>query len=1196
MEQKLLEIYDLSNISFKANYKNVDVLDLSRSNIYNINKSIFSETLSRFIKIDFDRKLIIKNIQLYGFSNNNINYRMYYKLDGIPIYDFYTDNNYYTSYNIADTSSVSCIVLETNNIVNLPNKIEYKAHITDDIFNVENDNINIKWSWQIDIPSTTYRYSSSITTGMYSISGLNAELNNMIFDLDYGPRTIFKIEYPLTIRDSSTNYPNFTLTFYNNSNFNVIIYSDSSLFTFLTITTPSFIVYKNSYYTIDFSYLPNSNEYLSVAFNNTTIYDEYNRIIYSNNFLDKLPKTDASGDDIDYAGSDIKEIDIERKTILDISDNTAIRVASTRDELNLGVYTILGELSSNNIETIYGTHTNTIASELSLNDIVSENIVYSTNIDTSFIETNNITVNNNVIGQNISFNTETFKITTASFEDLDFSNNEFNLNNSSNNFNINKNNYKLLLFEFKNPNQKNINFTNFKFTNKENTNPLFNSYLLDTSSNYFRVGTINNAEISYNDISNAVNIGDNKSDTLNLSIPYIQDLSKVIFEFEESQSRGLYFNYEPLDNDRIFKIDASNNCIYYQRNDPSFIDISAVIKYTIPPAEYNLYEINTLLTKKSDFPATLFLSPDENGALRSYWRIGGTTTILFNSDISNNFRIVDRYNNSVAPPDLSNITYLTLSGDTDLSNISHFNTIGDFLDVSMEVPLKTYERFDRYTYNENKLLLFVKNDNLDFSYSILNDPDLSNSFFNYFFGSDISFIIPSDISDANTKYFDSSNILNISSGTQWINERKDTFIDISHNDSSGNNGGNIFAALLTLKSELNNNLYFDLYYINDNNIRGLDSSGSLNQDNLFKVYTNLNLKNHYFLKETTEYIDNSNNRIYYGISYEDNILSVDSSNLIYLKLDKFILTEEINELNKYVSVHDKFYIKELSCNEISSNYIESSFNDFIFNNLSSENVNKTKNIKINYNGYSTFNNSDISNVELAYFYSNIAHSGNRMNITHSGTYDGWCIKMDHNKKNLNDTGYGNLEFTSKFFDSNTNNTWFNINTGIVLTNSAPSVLSDKNFIDSSNSIANVYNFESQYVNGDTEFSLFPGPNRHRSLTYYNIGSPPDFFKNSVNSNEAINASYFTKNDISYGSVMLDVIMKLFPIKYKNTNTSTMETGYNLYDISDNVSKIKYILKDGHLKGASFSSLTPYICAAIQEISGALSKLESDYHI
>ena len=74
---------------------------------------------------------------------------------------------------------------------------------------------------------------------------------------------------------------------------------------------------------------------------------------------------------------------------MDISDNTAIRVASTRDELNLGVYTILGELSSNNIETIYGTHTNTIASELSLNDIVSENIVYSTNIDTSFIETNN---------------------------------------------------------------------------------------------------------------------------------------------------------------------------------------------------------------------------------------------------------------------------------------------------------------------------------------------------------------------------------------------------------------------------------------------------------------------------------------------------------------------------------------------------------------------------------------------------------------------------------------------------------------------------------------------------------------------------------------------------------------------------------------------------------------------------------------
>ena len=321
MEQTLIDIRDLSNIKFVSNYKDTDVLDLSKGNIYNINRSTFSETLSKFIKLDFNRNIVVKNINLYGFSNNNIKYRIHNKLNGIPIYELYNnDSSYNDNYDITEISSVSNIVLETKNILNLPNKISYTPDITDKLFYVNNFNYNIKWSWEIDIPSTTYRYSTSLQEGIYDIGGLNNQLNNLIFDIKYGPRNAFKNKYPLELRGSK-NYPNFTLSFYNSSNFNIIIYGDSSLFDLLTIKTDSsFLVYANTYYTIEFSYLPYSNDYLFISYNDTNIYDDYNAIYSINNFSDKLPEKDHSGNVIAYTQEDLtKEIYLERKSILDIS-------------------------------------------------------------------------------------------------------------------------------------------------------------------------------------------------------------------------------------------------------------------------------------------------------------------------------------------------------------------------------------------------------------------------------------------------------------------------------------------------------------------------------------------------------------------------------------------------------------------------------------------------------------------------------------------------------------------------------------------------------------------------------------------------------------------------------------------------------------------------------------------------------------
>ena len=586
--------------------------------------------------------------------------------------------------------------------------------------------------------------------------------------------------------------------------------------------------------------------------------------------------------------------------------------------------------------------------------------------------------------------------------------------------------------------------------------------------------------------------------------------------------------------------------------------------------------------------------------MREYVVTGGAIS-SYNTYISNSYSIVNKYKNNEIPADLHKITYNSLSGDIDISNTSNINIFGQILDPSLDVPIRSYEEYDKYTYNQNKLIFFVKNDNLDFSYTILNNNDLSNSFFNYFFEEEISFIIPSDISDNNTKYFDLSNILNISPTTTWGIERDGNNIDILSNDSSGNNGGNIFASLLTIRNEFNNNLNFDLHYVNDNNINSMDISGVFaNQNKMFKIYSDINLKNFYFLKNTQEYITNYNNIIYYGISYEDTILAVDASNLIYLNLDKYTLTDNSSNIhlyNNYVYVYEKLFIKELSCNDISFNIINSPFLDFTFNSLHSNDVYDVKSIKIKYDNKNIFNNEKSNNVYLAYFNSintlnYNTHSGNRMLITNSELYDGWCIKMDPDKKNLNSLNSGTLEFTSNFYDD-VSSSWFNINASTTLTNMAHTSLNDQRFTEISIDIGQIFN--KIYLVDSRENTLFPGPDSHKIVTNSSsLGSPPHFLKDGKTYDEALDRSYFKLDDISYNSVIQDIILKLFPIKFKNNNTGFIETGYNLYDISNNISKINYLLKDEKIKGFSFNSLIPYICRTIQEISDALDKLEDKF--
>ena len=70
MEQILKNIKDISNIKFISSTFNNVSLDLDSGNIYNIDKIRFSNSSIKYLKINFGRYLIIKNMKFYTIENN----------------------------------------------------------------------------------------------------------------------------------------------------------------------------------------------------------------------------------------------------------------------------------------------------------------------------------------------------------------------------------------------------------------------------------------------------------------------------------------------------------------------------------------------------------------------------------------------------------------------------------------------------------------------------------------------------------------------------------------------------------------------------------------------------------------------------------------------------------------------------------------------------------------------------------------------------------------------------------------------------------------------------------------------------------------------------------------------------------------------------------------------------------------------
>lgn len=719
MDQNILTFTDISYINL--NYNNINtLLDLNYKNIFNIKSAFIKSELCRFIKLDFSRSIVIKNIKLLSNTLQEIKYKLYYNIPYTSIYKPYTTTYEYSA-NIDDLSPVSNVVAELEVNSHIPNTLQYEPLKTDKYFIIDDINeTNIKWSYSNE--TSNIRYSFSIPNGEYSISEINNELLKLKFDTR-GPINIFKNNHPIEINGT---IPNFKLNLINNSSNDIIIYPDSNLFVFFEINQTVHLS-SNSSYTITFKYEPNKNLPLVLSYNNFSLYSNYNAMKSMYNFADVRPITDELNTPITYINDNISA---------DLAfDNELINFhnKSKLVEINIGTETaglrlLIDDVSSNNIinENSNISYINTYDSSLSFIDV--SGVILTKNLNSQYIYSDNITVSNPIYIQNIISNT--LKCDNLLSNSIDISYGNINIKNKI--FNIKKNNYKYLKFDISYNIYRKTTFNQLTFYNINNENPLFrvwkyNNYAYDLLSNY---------DISF-------------SGTI--------DSSYIIFEFKKNVESGLSFHYKKNDLNKIFKINSTNNSIYYKSYDNLFITNDVIIKATIPDGSYNLAEINKMLAQK-------FLSErvdeeikiNSNGFLQAE-APGYGNVLNLNTDISY----------SIIPNNASSVY-------TKTTNILSF-----FIDNSFNACLKDYNYYSRFTQDDTKLMLFIKNIN-DISYSIyynLNDPSYNNSFFNYFFNEDISYIIPNNI-DTYSKFFNYSSFLNYTTKIRIIPDP--SFIDTTN--------------------------------------------------------------------------------------------------------------------------------------------------------------------------------------------------------------------------------------------------------------------------------------------------------------------------------------------------------------------------------------------------------------------------------
>ena len=1117
---------DISFISLDPTNRDKTVVDMNNKSIININTLKFKAESARFVKFTLGRFLSLNNFQILTGALAPIKFKLWFKRTGIDIY-YEKTSEFITSTNL---SNIDDIILELEFSQPIPSLLYYRPIITNDIFIIGYNTTHFLWSYSDQ--TNIVRFSENVPPGTYSIYELNETLYKTRLK-----NTIFKRNHPLEI---DGNYPNFNLNLFNNSNRSVIIYSNSPLFNYFGITINDLLISSNQFIQIPFSYKPYKNNAIRMYYNNTILTDEYQTGSVFFDILDKIPSSNHSNEILIYDENAITSKNKLMANVMFEYDGNIIVEENVKNNSNGNpeavLFSYIRDISSNNLVSNYGSVTDSIAKDTSCvlldisNQLYSNTSQYNNVICNNLINT--VSTNSKIINVN--------SITSDNFNsDLITINNGFINIKTKNEFDISYFKYKFIKIDVSGNDY--ISFNNFKFLTIDNINPRFRVWLPDSNNNYSNITAYD------------------------VSFSYSLNVFNVVFEFETPVPRGLIFYFNVNDYGKIFKVNETNNKIYYKTNNNLFSSNETILQATINTSSYSIADLNKILLKKFVGENSLIITTNT----------GGFTA-------TSSFKATETLSTSITYNIINESTNNVVNGEGN----KNINILSDILECSFFTPIISNDKYDQFSNNLNKVILLIKNKVNDISYSLLYDLSnnlTNNSFFSTFFESDISYLTPNDISSGAID-FDTTLLSNLSTYSPWKNLDSDNIIEITDTNSNSN-GGNTIAVLLTLKSEFTNNPIINIQYLDDTNT-------NFNNHNWTDSSFNINYKAKYFLSEkydddnNLEYLNFSENSVYYSIPYHhesnNNVLHVPKPtdyrsdplwdvNRVARGLnpsegpesvDIFTLKYPIDGPSYDISNMDfnrntVFVNKNIKANNIETPNITAKNLIGKFN-YSAKNIDVSGNAEIN--KIISYVNNDISNINfstsndktnLAFYLSSTdsIYSGTRMEIGAEpiDSNAGWYIKMI-SKNNVINSGDAALIFRPKDINNNSN-TWFDMSCDLVLSNNAFSNTSDDKY-------------------------------KHNELD----------ISNAINTVMKIQPKYYIKTREMYDNNHILDTSNLPP-------GSLYESGYIAQELI-NIEEIKHVVSESstYKYGVNYDGIQPFLCKAIQELNDEISKLENEIRI
>ena len=1163
----------LIDISFLSFQKNPDALDRGSINmndkiLYNVKSAEFNNLFCKYFKIKPNRNIEFNNLKIQNKQNTDISFKLW-TMDSSGVYT--TDNITVNSVNVSVFSD-SDIILEPIPEQSVPYYIISSLITTDNIF-VINSDLNIKWR-VYGTDEIDWNYTNNISYGTYDISGLNAELQNILLTNN---AKIFD-----TSAIDITTYPNFTLSF-NNKYFTIIeISNDSSLFDVFTLSNNSNIMLSsNQDFSANVTYQPYKNTPIDFTYTySDNIYSSFYTYVSKNNIDFVNPHHDLAFNDISNSLSD--DITISLFTIETQILN--VKLENYLKETQNGFYISAYDASYGNIDCstcdVSAIYANDISSNISIcNSIISKNI------DASNIITDNITITESLGINTVDISNLTIK------KNLDLSGSIINKNvdlyGSNSYIDIDKYNYKYVRFDI----SGDISFSNFRFYDNTNVDVSFMVWALSGDT--------------YNYMLSDTDISFNYSTTT--------DTSSIVFEFINPLNPGFYYTYDRVDLGNIFTISGDNNQILYQPYDPSFIN-TYYIKAELP------YDKNG-----SDPSGTRYSLADINNFLKE--GTGNTKNIsYFNSDVSavhpEQLDTSGIYTNTygIKYTLMKSTTYTAEETNSNfIYNELSFNILSEALFSSWGYsPLTVYDVYDD-KYNEIKILLIIEG-LYDYSHNLINGLVYGisniNSFFHTFFKTttvqdnnntsrdvlDVSYILLNDLEHSMNLHLLNNNWQ--STSLNYIKGGGNNMalpINSVNNENIKSNGDRL-GILLTLNDKYTpvRNNTINIYHINHcDNI--LISDITKSSDKWILDNSNIKYKNKYFTSERYQkYFDTQDSSLAilnYSNFSKDSILSyneteiyVDDVPFINSKVDTLGDTTMQYKRDNSLSIEKKILAKDISCDNFSliyESYTEGQ-------NLDSSNIIVS--------GNATFNNGISSNFDAsgggiyvdAFNYLDASYSDSNYDISNSvvklaydkSTNPGYNVNNFYRMNILSAAGdsisdqsgtEAGWEITAMFREADTS---YNRAVNKHNIRMVPSAIY---YLDPSAA----WRTDASLVDGLTSFQIDAD-----QITYNN---------NYVSSDDRIK---FNEKDISNALTTINSLKPIFYIKTEQQYTANhtldpsnlptgaiYESGYIAQDVAQ-ITELKHVVNENSSKmSIDYAQIEPFLCKAIQELHNRIILLK-----